>query len=81
MTCFATIRRLTIDNPLRKKALSLLTQELSRKEWALATTELYWALDQIGWVGLCRMPSREYTVTRARAIVSRAQAEMQQKAK
>lgn len=57
----------------------LMTQELSRKEWSLATTELYWALDQIGWDGLRQMSSREYTITRARAIVSRAQGEMQAK--
>ncbi len=51
--------------------------ELPRKEWALATTELYWALDQIGWTGLRSMPSHIYTLTRARAIVARAQTEMQ----
>ncbi len=78
MPCFACLRRLTISNPLRERSLALMDQELPRKEWALATTELYWALDQIGTEGLCRMPSHIYTLTRARAIVARAQTEMQQ---
>jgi hypothetical protein len=55
-----------------------MTEEMPRKEWAIATTELYWALDSIGAEALATMPSRIYTLTRARALISRAQFEMQQ---
>lgn len=50
---------------------------MPRKEWMLATTELYWALDAIGLQKLRTMGSREYTMTRARALVARAQDDMQ----